>query len=66
MAEVDGKLPEEMTTFETDTILDRKTSRNSVSYTPYLLLKLARAEPVLLNVYGAPELMPRNEFRQPM
>ncbi len=26
----------------------------------------ARAEPVLLNVYGAPELIPRNEFRQPM
>jgi hypothetical protein len=24
------------------------------------------AEPVLLNVYGAPELIPRNEFRQPM
>jgi hypothetical protein len=23
-------------------------------------------EPVLLNVNGAPELMPRNEFRQPM
>ncbi len=23
-------------------------------------------QPVLLNVYGAPELMPRNEFRQPM
>jgi hypothetical protein len=23
-------------------------------------------ELVLLNVYGAPELMPRNEFRQPM
>ncbi len=23
-------------------------------------------EPVLLNVYVAPELMPRNEFRQPM
>ncbi len=23
-------------------------------------------EPVLLNVFGAPELMPRNEFRQPM
>ncbi len=23
-------------------------------------------EPVLLKVYGAPELMPRNEFRQPM
>jgi hypothetical protein len=22
-------------------------------------------EPVLLNVYGAPELIPRNEFRQP-
>ena len=25
-----------------------------------------RSEPVLLNVYGAPELMPRNEFCQPM
>jgi hypothetical protein len=24
------------------------------------------AEPVFLNVYGAPELIPRNEFRQPM
>jgi hypothetical protein len=23
-------------------------------------------QPVLLNVYGAPELMPRNEFRQPI
>jgi hypothetical protein len=27
---------------------------------------LRSPEPVLLNVYGAPELMPRNEFRQPM
>ena len=26
----------------------------------------ATAEPVLLNVYGAPELIQRNEFRQPM
>ncbi len=25
-----------------------------------------RPEPVLLNVYGAPALIPRNEFRQPM
>jgi hypothetical protein len=24
------------------------------------------SEPVLLNVYGVPELIPRNEFRQPM
>ncbi len=24
------------------------------------------AEPVFLNVYGAPKLIPRNEFRQPM
>ncbi len=24
------------------------------------------SEPVFLNVYGAPELIPRNEFRQPM
>ncbi len=23
-------------------------------------------KPVLLNVYGAPELIPRNEFRQPL
>ncbi len=28
--------------------------------------KLLNSEPVLLNVYGAPELIPRNEFRQPM
>ncbi len=25
-----------------------------------------QTEPVFLNVYGAPELIPRNEFRQPM
>ncbi len=25
-----------------------------------------KAEPVLLNVYGAPELIPKNEFHQPM
>ncbi len=24
-----------------------------------------RSEPVFLNVYGAPELIPRNKFRQP-
>ncbi len=24
------------------------------------------SEPVFLNVYGAPESIPRNEFRQPM
>jgi hypothetical protein len=28
--------------------------------------RLAWPEPVLLNVYGAPELIPRNEFGQPM
>ena len=27
---------------------------------------VADPEPVLLNVYGAPALIPRNEFRQPM
>ncbi len=27
---------------------------------------IRRSEPVLLNVYGAPELIPRNEFNQPM
>ncbi len=31
------------------------------------IFKLLRIpEPVLLNIYGAPELIPRNEFRQPM
>jgi hypothetical protein len=25
-----------------------------------------KTEPVFLNVYGAPESIPRNEFRQPM
>jgi hypothetical protein len=25
-----------------------------------------RPEPVFLNIYGAQELIPRNEFRQPM
>jgi hypothetical protein len=29
-------------------------------------LQLPLPEPVLLNVYGAPALIPRNEFRQPM
>jgi hypothetical protein len=29
-------------------------------------LKRITAEPLLLNVYGAPALIPRNEFRQPM
>ncbi len=38
----------------------------------FLILLCARermgggAEPVFLNVYGAPESIPRNEFRQPM
>jgi hypothetical protein len=27
---------------------------------------VSSSEPVFLNVYGAPELIPRNEFRQPM
>jgi hypothetical protein len=29
-------------------------------------LNLLRPEPVFLNVYGAQESIPRNEFRQPM
>jgi hypothetical protein len=35
-------------------------------YSTIQLLEIMRPEPVLLNVYGAPELIPRNEFRQPM
>jgi hypothetical protein len=33
-----------------------------------VIIELAgrRTEPVFLNVYGAPESIPRNEFRQPM
>jgi hypothetical protein len=30
------------------------------------LIPVTNSELVLLNVYGAPELIPRNEFRQPM
>ncbi len=30
------------------------------------LVKSEDLGPVLLNVYGAPELIPRNEFSQPM
>jgi hypothetical protein len=33
---------------------------------PFLYLDKKHSEPVLLNVYEAPELIPRNEFRQPM
>jgi len=35
---------------------------------PFLLVlsETTTPEPVLLNVYGAPELIPRNEFRQTM
>jgi hypothetical protein len=29
-------------------------------------IHLAEPEPVFLNVYGAPELIPRNGFHQPM
>ncbi len=36
------------------------------NYGGRLGLESEEPEPVLLNVYGAPELMPRNEFRQPM
>ncbi len=32
----------------------------------YEITILLCTEPVLLNVYGAPELIPRNEFRQPI
>ncbi len=34
--------------------------------TSCLCCMLTRAEPVFLNVYGAQESIPRNEFRQPM
>ncbi len=29
-------------------------------------IPMSSTEPVFLNVYGAPELIARNEFRQPM
>jgi hypothetical protein len=32
----------------------------------FLGYEVGRSEPVLLNVYGAPASIPRNEFRQPM
>ncbi len=36
------------------------------SLVPHSGIRQLFAEPVLLNVYGAPALIPRNEFRQPM
>jgi hypothetical protein len=39
---------------------------DSVVYALLLLSDGRSSEPVLLNVYEAPELIPRNEFRQPM
>ncbi len=38
-------------------------------FPPYLqddFVPIVAPEPVFLNVYGAQELIPRNEFRQPM
>jgi hypothetical protein len=32
----------------------------------YTVISILIPEPVFLNVYGAPELIPRNEFHQPM
>ncbi len=31
-----------------------------------MLGRVGKAEPVFLNVYWAPELIPKNEFRQPV
>ncbi len=39
---------------------------HSPPMTPYPPPLHTVSEPVFLNVYGAPELIPRNEFRQPM
>ncbi len=39
---------------------------NVLPYTPSFHRNYNSTEPVFLNVYGAPELIPRNEFRQPM
>ncbi len=41
--------------------LDISTRKDDPSFVFYYY-----TEPVLLNVYGAPELILRNEFRQPM
>ncbi len=42
------------------------TIRNVVYWTYAEPVFANTPEPVLLNVYGAPALIPRNEFRQPM
>ena len=39
--------------------------RLSPSFFPSQMV-YTHTEPVFLNVYGAPESIPRNEFRQPM
>jgi hypothetical protein len=49
-------------TLSEESIVCMNTTLNVV----FVLDRTSEPEPVLLNVYGAPELMPRNEFRQPM
>jgi hypothetical protein len=41
-------------------------ARESIPPSYVAWASICRPEPVLLNVYGAQELIPRNEFRQPM
>jgi hypothetical protein len=48
---------------------NRHLKKRLTAFLPYCWKEkswLYLPEPVFLNVYGAPELIPRNEFRQPM
>jgi hypothetical protein len=40
--------------------------RKKFSFLLYVLYTVECTEPVFLNVYGAQESIPRNEFRQPV
>jgi hypothetical protein len=46
-------------------IIFNNHSHSTIIHT-FILRNSPRPEPVFLNVYGAPESIPRNEFRQPM
>jgi hypothetical protein len=49
------------------TILFSHTGRELISsHGPFSLRLAGKSEPVFLNVYGAQESIPRNEFLQPM
>jgi hypothetical protein len=50
--------------YSSSIVMDKNDTKLSELLREYQLIMLERAEPVFLNVYGARESIPRNEFRQ--